>query len=303
MSRFRLSPGGRHPHEPWFHIGALEVTTTWFVVLLSIVAVIVFAVAGVPPEFMGGGSRFEMYLVHWPALWPYEGAKPWTILTWPFGYGDFSFWDALTIFFFWYFGQDLEGSLLGRKRLGWMLAIWTVILGVSLYVFDQLNSSWGTPLYGLGLLQLMVVLLWTAEWPGRMFFFNIPAWVFGVVIAAIQVVQYLGHRQWDILLTFLLGVVLCGFVARQFGALSEYAWIPKVSGRRPRRPKKARSSGRGYSSGGTVVPGPWQNSSVNQRDEDRMNELLDKIHLGGVDSLSAKEKAELNELRLRRRRS
>ena len=78
---------------------------------------------------------------------------------------------------------------------------------------------------------------------------------------------------------------------------------PKVVGNRPRRPRRAKQSGRGYAPGSpTVVPGPWQTPAVDPRDEDRMNELLDKIHLGGVDSLSAKEKAELNELRLRRRR-
>jgi len=297
VSRFRLSPGGRHPHEPWFHIGTLEVTTTWLVVLMSIVAVIAWAVTG-------AGSTFESDLAHAPGLWQFTGAKPWTIVTWPFGYIDFGLFDALSIFFFWYFGQEVESSIFGRKRFAWVLLIWTVILGVVLTLVDLLNSTWQTPLTGLNLLELMVILLWIAEWPTRMFFFNIPAWLLGVVLVGIQVLQYLGHRQWDILITFLVGIVLCGFVGRQFGALSEYAWIPKLAGHRPHRPRKGRPSARTYAPGSpTVVPGPWQSPSVDQRDEDRMNELLDKIHLGGVDSLSAKERAELDELRLRRRRT
>jgi hypothetical protein len=151
----------------------------------------------------------------------------------------------------------------------------------------------------------MVVLLWVAEWPNRMFMFNIPAWVFGVVIAAIQIVQYMGHKEWDLVLDLVLGIVVCGFVARQFGALTEYDWIPKVVGNRPRRarPQRQPKQSRTYAPGSpTVVTGPWQDPAAS-RDEERMNELLDKISLTGVDSLTERERAELNELRLRRRRT
>lgn len=299
MSRFRLSPGGRRPHEPWFHIGALEVTTTWLVVLLSIVGILLFAV-------VGGGSVVEANLALIPPFVTDSG-KVWTLLTWPFAYPGLSLLALLGIFFFWYFGRDLERELFGKGRWAAVLGLWTLFLGLILLGIYELAPGSVYSLDGMSLVGINVFLLWIAEWPSRMFIFNIPAWVVGVVYVAIEVISYAGDRQWPLLWTFLIGLVVCAFIARQFGALNAYAWIPKLVGtrpHRPHRPKRSRSAGRSYPPDSpTVVPGPWETPSANQRDEDRMNELLDKIGLSGVDSLSSKERAELDELRLRRRRS
>jgi hypothetical protein len=298
IRRFRSRGGfsGGSPHEPWFRIGTLEVTTTWFVVLLSIAGILVFAVTG-------AGSTTELNLTLWPGTWG-GSPKPWTILTWPFAYPSFGLFDAFSIFIFWYFGTDLERDLFGRNRFAWLLLSFTVTLGVLLVLVDAVDSNGFTPLYGLGLLELMVALLWIAESPNRPFFFNVPAWVVGVIIVAIDVIQYLGNRQWDILLTLLLGIVVCGFIARQFGALNEYAWIPRLTGGRRRRRKLKSVPNQAPLTYRAPTESKWNPTPtyIPSKDEQRMNELLEKIHDHGTESLSPTERTELEELRLRRRR-
>lgn len=286
--RFRLTPGGRYPHEPWFHIGSLGVTTTWLVVFASIVGLVLFAI-------LGGAGVAGLALVQ-PNV---AELKLWTLLTWPFAYPQFGIFDVLAIFFFWYFGSDLERNELGRVRFAWLLVAFTAVLSVLAVFFGAvLDPSYA--LFGLGMLEMMVVLLWIAQWPDRMFMFNIPAWLFGVILVGIQLIQYLGYRSWVMLLVFVVGLAVNAFVARQFGLLDRFAWIPQVAGSGPKAPKPAKAKKR--RSGPTVVTGPWESSTVS-KDEQRMDELLEKIHAEGADSLTSKEKKELMQLRERRRRN
>jgi hypothetical protein len=297
VSRFRLSPGGKRPHEPWFHIGTLEVDTTWLVVLLSIVGIVLFAAVGSAPI----QDNLELFPQSVTDL-----GKVWVLVTWPFAYPGLSLWAAVGIFFFWYFGRDVERNIFGRVRWAWVLLLWTLALGLILVGLYELAPQTSYGLAGISLLGIMTLLLWVAEWPNRMFFFNIPAWVIGLVYVGLNVLSYVGNRQWLLLWDFLIGIAVCGFIARQFGALGEYQWIPKLPAARRRKPKPVRSTGSGgrqasRPSGPTVVPGPWV-PEVDPRDEARMNELLEKIHEHGAASLTERERAELNELRLRRRR-
>jgi hypothetical protein len=265
------------------------VTTTWLVVFGSIVGLVLFAM-------LGGAGVAGLALIQANL----SELKMWTLLTWPFAYPQFSIFDVLAIFFFWYFGSDLERNELGRVRFAWLLVTFTAVLSVLAVFFGAvLDPSY--VLAGLGMLEMMVVLLWIAQWPDRMFIFNIPAWLFGVVLVGIQLIQYLGYRSFVMLLVFVVGLAANAFVARQFGLLDKFAWIPRVAGpAQPRAPKPAKAKKR--KSGPTVVTGPWESSTVS-KDEQRMDELLDKIHSQGADSLTSKEKKELMQLRERRRRS
>ena len=277
-------------------MGTLDVGTTWLVVFISIAGLLAYAVGGYP---------LEQYLAFQPDT-SWIAAHPWTLVTWPFAYVHPSFWDVASIFFLWYFGRDLESSVLGRAKLAWIYLIATLAYAVILWGLVELQPSWFTVFYGLSLLQLSVVLLWTAEWPRRMFMFSIPAWVFGLALAGIQVIQLLGDRNWGYLFSFLGGLAVIGFAARQYGALGEYAWIPRLPGAGPRRPRTRRRK----SAQNTVVAGPWDGTRPTHtptpppvnRDALRMDELLDKISAHGTESLTAGERRELEELRLRRRR-
>lgn len=297
-----MTPGGSSPHQPWFHIGTLEVTTSWLVVLIGGVCLIANAITA------------NWLFVHL-ALLPsnlLEG-RVWTLVTWPFAFPVAGIlWSVITLALFWYFGSDLERSRLGKSRFLGMLTVWTVVLTV-LHLLFTFAFGLDYPIYGLSLLELMVVLLWIAEWPDRRFIFNIPAWLFGVIIVGIQIIQYLGLRNWVLLLDFVVGTAVCAVVARSYGMLTEYSWIPRFGGgQRAAKPAKPRRSGRsgrsGRGAGPAVVQGPWSQqsqpqSSAGSRDEQRMDELLEKIHEQGADSLTAKERKELMQLRERRRRS
>ncbi|MBV9594237.1 MAG: hypothetical protein JO147_10665 [Actinobacteria bacterium] len=307
MSRFRLARGGRHDHEPWFHLGTLEIDTTLLFVGLSVVGILTYAFAGSATfnaDGTLGGVEGNLMLHAYAVV---HHARFWTLLTWPFAYQGVSLLDVLALLVLWWFGRDLEHDLLGRRRWALMLAIWTIVLGavtVGLYV----ATGDGYVQAGPQLLEMIVVLAWIAEWPTRAMMLNIPAWIVGVVILAIQIINYLGQRSWTALEAFLIGIVLCGWVARQFGMLSAYPWVPKLFGGRPRPHRRPSQGSRSRRGGPNLRSVPTGSAGRRQRaapqarsaDDDRMNQLLDKIHAQGIDALSTDEQGELDRLRLRR---
>lgn len=294
--RFRFSPSGGAPHDPWFHIGTLEVGTAVGVALLSAIALLFNGIVVTTPI---------PTLLHLDPVAIVHG-EVWRLVTWPFAYpGGIGFWPVITIALFWYFGKDLEDNLLGRKRMLQFLMAATLVfslVSVAIYV------AFGEPVVdsaGLNTVELVVLLAWIAEWPTRRFMFNIPAWVFGVVIVAVSVLSQLQFGSWAYPLYLLVGLLFCAIVARSLGMLSEHHIIPHIP-HRQRKPKQRHSPRHPSNRGGPrVVAGPWQGSSAvtpESRDEARMNTLLEKIHASGSDSLSAAEKSELLEIRERLRR-
>ncbi len=295
--RFSPSPGGRGPNDPWFRLGSLDVNTTVLVVLLSVAAFVVFAVEPIDKPVMRALLLDPQQVLQ---------GQLWRLITWPFAYVSFGFWDVLTLFFFWYFGNDLETNDLNRGRFLKFLIWVTVSLGllsVALTVLLPFNGF----LAGLGGVEIIVLLAWIAEHPDRRMLFNIPAWGFGVVIVGVEVLQLLGYQLWFDLVNLLLGIVVCAVIARSVGLLSAYTFVPHLggggTGRRPRTRRESRrqsrQSRRGASSGPTVVVGPW--GPTPSKHQARMDALLDKIHESGSESLSDAERRELLELRDRLR--
>lgn len=281
----------------WFRVGTVEVTTTVLVTALAAASIVVMAIY--PPLALA--LALEPGAVF--------GGQVWRVVTWPLAniLGDGQgLWTVLSIFFFWYFGSDLERQV-GRSRftklvVGYVLALSAVALLVG--ILTTLPGG----LFGINTLQLMVLLTWIAEYPSRRFLFNIPAWAFGAVIVALQVLTALTTRNLFALLSLVLGLVVCALIARSVGLLTDQAWLPNLAGNRAGRPKapKQRRQRRSRKSdaGPTVVSGPWAqtSSSPQARDQARLDELLDQISERGYDGLSDKEKAELNALRERRSR-
>lgn len=213
------------------------------------------------------------------------GGEVWRLVTWPFAEG-LGLWGVLNLFFLWYFGRELEATL-GRVRMARLfVGIWlaftvaTMVVGLLLF----------TGLAGLGLVEFMILILWIAENPTRRFLFNIPAWAFGAVLLALQVLQLIAARSASGLLTLALGLFAVALVARRQGLLTAYAWIPGSTsaepGSRPRR-----------------VPVAQQRETRRKAsDEARMDDLLGKISEQGLHSLTKSERAELEKLRQRRKR-
>ncbi|HEY3531029.1 MAG TPA: DUF6576 domain-containing protein [Nocardioides sp.] len=294
--RWGMARPGGGSEDGWFRLGSIEVTTTVLVIVLSVASVVEWA-------FEGNFGPLQSHI----SLVPDDvvSGQVWQLLTWPlaypFGIGLFG---ILAIAFFWYFGTEIE-SLLGKKRMAWFLGLIAVGLGLLWVGFVELTSisngvlSGAFQLNGLNQLELMVLLVFIAEYPQRRFFFNIPGWVIGAVIIAIYVLGYVGNRQWLYLLNFLLGLLLTALVAKSMGLMSEWRGVPRVSIHRNPKPKRQRRS-----TGPTVVQGPWQppQSPPVSRDQAALDALLDKISAGGMESLTDGEREQLMILRDRLRR-
>jgi len=189
---------GRGSEDGWFHLGALEVTTTVLVVVLSIVSVVEWAIEG-------SFGPLQSHLVLDPDA--VVTGQVWRLLTWPIAYpGGFGLGTVIAIAIFWYFGTEIE-SLLGKKRMAWFVGWIAVGLGLLWVAVVEVSTLAGS-LGGLNQLELMVLLVFIAEYPQRRFIFNIPGWVIGAVFVGVTIVVYIGSREWLLLLNFLLGLVL-----------------------------------------------------------------------------------------------
>jgi signal transduction histidine kinase len=297
--RFRFSPSGGAPHDPWFHIGTLEVGTAVGVALLSAVALFVSAIVGFGSPLTRALELDPIAIVH---------GQVWRAITWPLAYSSFGLLTALTIALFWYFGRDLEDNLLGRKRM-LQFVVWVTLACSLISVTIYVALGQYVPDATLSTLELIVLLAWIAEWPHRPFMFNIPAWVVGLVIVAVTLLGSVGSRNLFFGLYLVLVLAVSAMIAKSLGMLSEHHIVPHISRpkRAPKPPRSSRSPRHPSARGPRVVAGPWEGSSLptqptESRDEARMNALLEKIHASGQDSLSDAEKAELLALRDRLRR-
>lgn len=261
--------------EPWFKIGRLEVTTTVAVVLLGAVSMLVLLFTG---SLIG-------HLVYIP-LEMFSGSV-WQLFTWPLA-NDFGLWQIVTLALLWLFGRDLEAQIGRSQMLRLFVGVWGALTLTTTLVGIVVPASF---IAGLSMVEFCILLLWIAEWPRRRFFFNIPAWVIGTVFLALQVLPLLARQLWGQLLGLLLSLVLVAVAARSVGLLTEYAWIP--GGRRKPAVAKPR----------VAQPSRAQQRHAERRatDDERIDQLLDKINASGIHSLTKSERAELEKLRQRRR--
>lgn len=282
--------------RPWFRIRSYGVGTSDFVAGLSLVMMVVYALS----------PTFVAYL----ALSPAEVLHGfvWQLVTWPLANAP-GFWTIWNAVVFWFTGRQLEREL-GKGRFGWMLA-GTTVAGSVLAVLLSLAFRVDAPmLAGLGTLAMIVVLIFIAENPRMPFFFGIPAWVLGLVIVIIPLLQFAAVRQWLYLLQFVLNLVAAALIAKQAGLLGAYAFIPghtytprqrrRVSG--PTQGQRHRKAAPRTSQGASnVVQGPWFGPEPPAREDEEMDALLDKIMAQGLESLTSRERKRLEELRQQRR--
>ena len=262
------------PHGHWFRIGTLEVTTTVLFVLLSVVSILVQAFA---PSVSSALALSKSGFL---------SGRVWALVTWPFGLPGISILTIIALAVMWMFGRELEHTL-GRFGFARFLLGCTLILGL-------LGVALNVSVFGPALLQFVVLLTFIAHHPQQRFFFNIPGWVIGAVFVALQVLSFVSTRYWAGLLHFLLGLALCAVLAKTLGLLGDLKAVPSVPKpqRKPRRTKGASP---------TVVAGPWPSSGAVNPDQAALDALLDKISASGIDSLSAREKKQLMQLRDRLR--
>lgn len=260
--------------EPWFKVGRFEMTTSLILVVAVVLSWIVWAVA--PATLLA--------LYYSPET---MGLQLWRLVTWPLA-DQPSLWGIVTLFFLWYFATNLENSI-GRSRMVWLLVgIWASLTIAATIVGLTLG---GTVLAGVFMIEFVILLVWVAEYPTMRFFFNIPAWAIGLVLVALQVLQLLGSRDYQGLVSLALSLVLVAIAARMVGLFTAYPWIP--GGRRAGRPKAARQT-RAQRSAARA-----QHRQMSDRD--RLDMLLDQINEQGIHSLTAAQRREMMHLRDRLR--
>jgi membrane associated rhomboid family serine protease len=291
---FRFGRAGGEASNPWFRIGTLDVGTTMLVVLLSVVSLVVFALEPVDKPIQTALAMISTDVAH---------GQLWRLFTWPLANLYVNFWVVVSIFFFWYFGTEIERTI-GRVKMAVLLVGTAVLTGAVGTLIDLAlaGTFYGGGLAGLTGLGLLLALVFIAEYPHIRFFFGIPGWLIGVVLVGIQVIQLLGYRYLVDLWTFLASLVIVAVMARSVGLLADRSWIPAVP--KPTLRRKRRRTRGGQGSGQTVVAGPWQAPPTPpvSRDQAELDELLDKIHASGMDSLTDQERQHLLVLRDRLRR-
>jgi len=282
--RFSLSfPGRRGQDDPWFRIGAVDVNTSLLVALLAAVSLFVWAAS---PDALA-----NLILVPDDVT----SGQIWRLVTWPF-YNEPSIWTVITIVMLWYFGKELE-RLVGRTKFAVLLVLLAVVPGVFGVLLD-------IPVFGIRSLEIAVFCLFVAEYPNVRFFFGIPAWIIGVVIVGVEVLQLMGLRLTEQIVLLFVSLLTAALAGRAFGLLAEYPFIPRLAGggrqgggsSRPRpakggraRPKVTGSKGRDFD---RVVTGPWT-PGPSPDDHAEMDRLLDKMNSVG---LSDAERRRLTEL-------
>ena len=288
---------GSDQDRPWFRIRSYGVGTSDFVAGVSVLMMVVYAVS---PTFVSYLALSPLAVLH---------GFVWQLVTWPLANAP-SIWTIWNAAVFWFTGRQLEREL-GKGRFGWML-LGITVAGSVLAVLLALGFRVDEPmLAGLGTVSLIVVLIFIAENPRMPFFFGIPAWVLGLVIVVIPLLQFVGARAWIYLLQFVLNLVAAAIIAKFAGLLERYAFIPghtytpaprkRVTGvsrsERKRKPTPRANTG----GASNVVQGPWLGPEPPAREDEEMDALLDKIMDHGLESLTSRERKRLEELRQQRR--
>lgn len=262
--------------DAWTRIGRLEVTTTMAVVLITVVSWLVWVI--VPS--MTGALAFTPELV--------LAGQVWRPFTWPVA-GGLDLFAVINLFFFWYFGTDLENQIGRFKMVNLLVGVWAS-LTVAAFLAGLLLPGTAV-LAGIGLIEFLVLLVWVAENPHRPFFFGIPAWALGAVLLALQLLLMMARRDLAGFLAMVLSVVFVAMLARRQGLLTQYAFIPGGAARSRRRPHRPTKTERVQA----------KQSTRRASDRERLDQLLDRISESGIGALTDAERKELMDLRDRLR--
>ena len=295
--RFSFSkPDRRGPNDPWFRVGQVDFGTAAVFAALCALSLLIYGIEPVNKPFLT-----KLALIPAKVL----DGEIWRIATWPLanGFDDRLLWVAVSIAMLWYFGGRLEAQA-GRTKFGIFLAAVIILPGI-------VGTFLDLPQAGCRPVQIVVLLVFIAEYPNLRFFFGIPAWALGLVVVVTDILQLTGSRAGDRVLFYLISLAIAAVAARSIGLLAAYPWIPRVpigDGIRTRPARPARPPRRQKAGRPTVVEGPWGIASTvpnptSLADQAELDSLLDKIAATGMDSLSGDEKRRLNDLskKLRKR--
>ena len=287
--------------DPWFRIGSFAVSTTAFVVGLGVISMVVTAAEGqYGPLYRNLVLLSEDLTFSGMPLGSVLEGEVWRLITWPVP-NEISFWTIILFAIFYMLGSQIE-ALLGRWRFALFLIALTVIPAAVVTVLEALTGVSGG-VAGLRMVEVGVLVAFAAQYAQARFWPGIPGWVIALVIVGLDVLQYTSNRNWFALIVLACTVTVALLGIRAFGYATNLTWIPKLSlasssGQSSARTHTSRSSrrSRGRDHLRSV---PTGDQSVSPE----IDALLDQVASQGLDSLSRKQRKQLeaHARRLRRR--
>ena len=283
--------------DPWFRIGGYPVSTTAFVVGLGVISMIIWGIEGrfgpIFRELVLVSENFSLGSV-------VEG-DVWRLVTWPIP-NEPHFWTIILFAIFYMLGSQIE-SLLGRWRFAFFLVALTLIPAVIVTAVEAATGITGY-VAGLRMVEVGVLVAFAAQYAHARFWPGIPGWVIAVVIVGLDAIQALGNRDWFALIVLACTVAVALLGIRAFGYATNLTWIPKLSlasssGQSSARDRPSRSRRRSRR-GDHLRAVPLRDESVSPE----IDALLDQVSSQGLDSLTRKQRKQLeaHARRLRRRR-
>ena len=286
-----------HSDDPWFRIGSFAVTTTAFVVGLGVVSMIIWAGEG----RYGPIFRHLVLVSDNFAFGSVLEGEIWRLITWPIP-NEPHFWTIVLFAIFYMLGSQIE-ALLGRWRFALFLVALTIIPAIVVTAVEALTGMTGG-IAGLRMVEVGVLVAFAAQYAQARFWPGIPGWVIAVVIVGLDALQAIGERDEFALIVLACTVAVALLGIRAFGYATNLTWVPKLSlsspsSSSPSTPRSSRSRrrGRGRDHLRSV---PSSTASVSPE----IDALLDQVSSQGIDSLSRKQRKQLeaHARRLRRRR-
>ena len=265
--------------QPGLHIGGPQSVTVKLIIFTAVVYVAQLVFRSEDPQAM---SQFDaLFSLH--DSWFLQPWRVFELLTYGFLHDPWSMWHLImNMFVLWMFGQRVEERYGSKEFLVFYLTaivfsgfIWSVSEMLAPRSASVLGASGGTS---------AVLLLFIFCFPRvtllLMFVLPMPAWVLGVVIVAGDILGAVS-RAGSVAFTAHLGGFLFAFLYYRSGIrLTNYLptefKLPSFKRKPPLR-----------------VHRPPVEEDKNER---RLNELLDKVHRGGQDSLTDSERRELKKL-------
>ena len=285
-----------HSDDPWFRIGSFAVTTTAFVVGLGVVSMIIWAGEG----RYGPIFRHLVLVSDNFAFGSVLEGEIWRLITWPIP-NEPHFWTIVLFAIFYMLGSQIE-ALLGRWRFALFLVALTIIPAIVVTAVEALTGMTGG-ISGLRMVEVGVLVAFAAQYAQARFWPGIPGWVIAVVIVGLDALQAIGERDEFALIVLACTVAVALLGIRAFGYATNLTWIPKLSLSSPSsssssttRPSRSRRRGRGRDHLRSV---PSSTASVSPE----IDALLDQVSSQGIDSLTRKQRKQLeaHARRLRRR--
>jgi hypothetical protein len=220
-----------------------------------------------------------------------RSGEVWRLITWPLGtipgVEEPSLWSAVTLFFLYMIGRELE-RVLGRNRF-------LLFVGILVFVPAALGTALQLGVAGMHYVSLPCFVALAVIYPqARSFLFNIPLWVIAAVFVGLEAIVLIGYRNRDPLIFLILTLATGLLTLKAFGVLDEVKWIPKLT--MPKRGKAGRRRKlKAVPNPPTTMQrpaGPRPGDGLRQAEIDM---LLDKIAAEGIDSLTREERRRLDE--------